>query len=219
MGRRVLGAVALASALAAAAQAGLTCPDDRARELYAMAKQPSGADVEAWMRTYRYVIEQATRPMDDRALNLACSRLAQQLHRAGYTGPEYADDRPPLTDLRGLIEAHPILERCPRYAINTDQWLPYRRVWATPSRAVIDGAITGWVRLALTIDPDGNVEDAEIRWSSHPLLEASALASVMQFKFKPKLDEDGEAVRADGVMATHAVDYWSLARLSGCEPD
>lgn len=199
------------------AQADFACPDDRARGFYEMARNPGGSDVETWMRTFRYVIEHAVRPMDDRALHTACARLAYQLHRQKYSGPDYVEAWPPLTDLRTLVADDPLLERCPRYAINTDTRLPIRRVWVAPPRAVIDGAITGWVRLELVVGRDGAVDDARVRWSSHPLLETPALASAMQFRFAPPVGDDGAPARLAGVLVTHTVDYWSLARLAGCQ--
>lgn len=211
-------ALLLSCASAAHVVAGeFVCPDDRARRLYAMARDPGGGDIESRLRNYRYVIEQATRPMDDRALNIACGRLAHDLHRRKHASPEYADAVPPLTDLDELVAEEPALGRCPKYAINTDVWLPIRRVWVPPPRAVIDGAITGFVRLALVVDRRGDVEQARVRWSSHPMLEEIAIASAMQFRYRPRLDKDGAPVRTEGVLVTHRVDYWSLARIAGCE--
>jgi hypothetical protein len=189
----------------------IACPDDRALELLRMAKDWSTVG-------HSYVIEQATRPMDEPALRSACFRFAYDRYReADSTNPEFRFDtvqfNAAIPDLKARF---PLLRRCPEKAIYRDPWLPTVRVWVEPSATTVDRELTGWVEFELTIDERGSVESVLVIESSDKNLETASTDAVANFKYGPQLNEEFKPVRVSGVRATVHTTYFDLARVSGC---
>jgi hypothetical protein len=154
-----------------AAQAGndFDCPDSAADELTRVARL-YGPHISYGTTTsrYRYVIENASRPMDDIARRIACYRLANHYFRTncsdyGYECPHPGADLmewPASMNnwLDKLKSQYPILRQCPEKSIYRDDRLPIVRVLPIPSPEILARSITGWVELEVDIDAEGNVE-------------------------------------------------------------
>jgi TonB family protein len=224
----VIALVACATLTAAQAENDFECPDSAAEELTRVARLygphvPYGTTTDR----YKYVIENATRPMDERALGLACYLLANHYFRTNCS--DYGYECPhPGTDLMEwptsmnnwvdkLKSQYPILRQCPEKSIYRDDKLPTVRVLPVPSPEVLAQKITGWVELEVDIDAEGNVEKVILVNSSSNLLEASAVDAARRFKYRPKLDENYVPIAESGVKLTVSTNYSVLAKFSGCK--
>jgi TonB family protein len=213
--------------VAAHAEANFECPDTAAKELSRVAKL-NGPQIAYGTTTdrYRYVIENATRPMDDRALGLACYRLANHYFTTncsdyGYECPHPGDNPrewpASMNDwLDKLKSQYPILRQCAEKSIYRDDNLPTVRVLPIPSPEVLARKLTGWAELKVDIDAEGNVEKAIVVDSTSNLLEAAAVDAARHFKYQPRLDENFSPTSESGVTLTITTGYSDLARYSGC---
>lgn len=67
-----------------------------------------------------------------------------------------------------------------------------------PRRALRDG-ITGYVKVRITVNPDGTVKDVSIEEANpRGVFERAAIAAIYKWKFKPKV-VDGQPVQQDGI--------------------
>lgn len=219
--------VVCATVMTAQARSNFECPDSTSKELARVAGL-YGPHISYGTTTdrYKYVIENATRPMDDRALGLACWRLANHYFRTNCS--DYGYECPhPGTDLMEwpasmnnwidkLKSQYPILRRCPEKSIYRDDKPPTVRVLPIPSPEVLAQKITGWVELEVDIDAEGNVGKVILVDSTSNLLEASAVDAARRFKYRPKLDENYLPTAESGVRLTVSINYSVLARFSGC---
>ena len=142
--------------------------------------------------------------MDDRALGLACFRLANHYFKTNCSDYGY-ECPPPGRELQEwpasinnwidkLKSQYPILRQCPEKSIYRDDKLPVLRVLPVPSPDVLAQKITGWVELEVDIDAEGNVEKVMLVDSSSNLLESSAIDAARRFKYLPKVDENYEPI-------------------------
>jgi TonB family protein len=225
-----IGLVLCATAITAQAQRNFECPDSASDELVRIAGL-YGPDISYGTTTdrYKYVIENAIRPMDDLALRTACYRLADHYFRTncsdyGYECPHPGDELwewPASMNnwIDKLKAQYPILRRCPEKSIYRDDRLPWRRVSPVPSADVLAQKITGWVELKVDIDAQGNVENVKLVDSSSSLLESSAIDAARRFKYVPKVDENSVPIAESGVKLTVSTEYSLLARYSGCSSE
>ena len=225
--RFAIALVAYATLTAAQAENDFDCPDSAAEELTSVARL-YGPHISYGTTTsrYRYVIENASRPMDDVARGIACYSLANHYFRTNCS--DYGYECPhPGTDLvewpasmnnwiDKLKLQYPILRQCPEKSIYRDDKLPTVRVLPIPSPEVLAQEITGWVELEEDIDAEGNVEKVILVDSTSNLLEASAVDAAGRFKYRPRLDENYLPTAESGVKLTISTDYSVLARFSGC---
>jgi TonB family protein len=228
--RFAIAFVVYITAMTAQAQSDFDCPDSAAKELVRIAKL-YGPHISYGTTTsrYEYVIENATRPMDDAALGLACIRLASHYFRANC--PDYGYECPPAhNELREwpasmnnwidkLKSQYPVLRQCPEKSIYRDDKLPFLRVLPVPSPDVLAQKITGWVELEVDIDVRGRVKKVTLINSSSNLLEASAIEAARQFRYQPTLDETYLRVAESGVKLTISTNYSVLAGFSGCSSE
>jgi TonB family protein len=228
--RFAIALVACATLSAAQAENDFECPDFAAEELTRVARL-YGPHISYGTTTdrYKYVIENASRPMDDDALGIACYRLADHYFRTNCS--DYGYECPhPGTDLMEwpasmnnwidkLKSQYPILRQCPEKSIYRDDRLPFLRVLPVPSPGVLAQKITGWVELEVDINAEGKVEKVHLVDSSSNLLEASAIDAARRFKYLPKLDENYLRTAESGVKLTIKINYSVLAKSSGCEPE
>jgi TonB family protein len=219
--------VACATINATQAERDFECPDSAAEELTRVARL-YGPHISygTTASRYRYVIENASRPMDDTALRIACYSLANHYFRTNCS--DYGYECPhPGTDLiewpasmnnwiDKLKAQYPILRQCPERSIYRDNKLPVLRVSPVPSPEVLAQRIMGWVELEVDLDSKGNVEKVVLVDSTSKLLEASAIEAARRFKYLPKLDENYLPTAESGVKLTIATDYSVLAKHSGC---
>ncbi len=219
--------VACTMLTAARAENDFECPDSAADELTRVARL-SGPHISYGTTTdrYRYVIENASRPMDHVALGIACYRLANHYFRTNCS--DYGYECPhPGTDLLEwpasmsnwivkLKSQYEILRQCPEKSIYRDDKLPIISVLPIPSKEVLAQRVTGWVELEVDIDAEGNVEKVFVVNSTSNLLDASAVDAARRFKYLPKLDENYLRTAESGVKLSISTDYSVLARFSGC---
>ena len=219
--------VACATLSAAQAENTFECPDSAAEELTRVARL-YGPHISYGTTTnrYKYVIENASRPMDDVALGIACYRLANHYFRTNCS--DYGYECPhPGTDLMEwpasmnnwidkLKSQYPVLRQCPEKSIYSDDKLPVLRVSPVPSPEVLAQRITGWVELEVDVNAEGNVEKVIVVNSTSKLLEASAVEAARRFKYRPKLDDNYLPTAESGVKLTIKTDYSLLAKSSGC---
>jgi TonB family protein len=225
--RFAIAFVVYITAMTAQAQSDFDCPDSAAKELVRIAML-IGPHISYGTTTgrYKYVIEKATRPMDDVALGSACYRLADHYFRTNC--PDYGYECPPAhNELREwpasmndwidkLKSQYPVLRQCPEKSIYRDDKLPVLRVWPIPSPDVLARKITGWVELEVDIDAEGRVKKVTLINSSSNLLDASAIEAARRFRYQPTLDETYLRVAESGVKLTINTNYSVLARFSGC---
>ena len=219
--------VVCATLTAAQAENDFECPDSAAEELTRVAGL-YGPHISYGTTTsrYRYVIENASRPMDDVARRIACYSLANHYFRTNCS--DYGYECPhPGTDLMEwpasmnnwidkLKSQYPILRQCPEKSIYRDDKPPTVRVLPIPSPEVLAQKITGWVELEVDIDAEGKVGKVILVDSTSNLLEASAVDAARRFKYRPKLDENYLPTAESGVRLTVSINYSVLARFSGC---
>ncbi len=206
------------------AQGDFICPDVRSQELLWVARGLSKFGRTA--TGYRYVIENATRPMDETAQQRACIALATRYFRTNC--PDYGYECPPAHNelqkwpalindwVDQLKENHPILQNCPDRFIDRDTMLPTRRVSPVISEDMVAHAKTGWVELALDIDARGLVDHVALTKSSSPLFEQSAIDAASRFKYRPPTNEDHVPTFRAGVKTTIFFLYEALAKKAGC---
>ena len=225
--RFAIALVACATLTAAQAENDFECPDSAAEELTRAARL-YGPNISYGTTTsrYSYVIENASRPMDDVARRAACFSLANHYFRTNCS--DYGYECPhPGTDLMEwpasmnnwidkLKSQYPILRQCPEKSIYRDDKLPTVAVLPIPSPEVLAQKITGWVELEVDIDAEGNVEKVILVDSTSNLLEASAVDAARRFKYRPKLDENYLPTAESGVTLTIRTNYSVLAKSSGC---
>lgn len=168
-----------------------------------------------------FVIESATRPMDERSLTTACFNLARELY--------FEENFDPGADVFGLIppedavgplrRKHPILSNCPTHSLYQPQ-LPVRipGVYIPPKDAVRHG-VTGWVELEVNVSNDGIVETARIVDSSDSRLEKGVIDYVLEFRYPKRPHFDGQFMRRKGLKVRIVIDYFQVAREKGCEWD
>ena len=228
--RFAIALVACATLSAAQAEIDFECPDSAAEELTRVARL-YGPHISYGTTTnrYRYVIENASRPMDDDALGIACYRLANHYFRTNCS--DYGYECPhPGTDLMEwpasmnswidkLKSQYPILSQCPEKSIVRDDRLPFIAVSPIPSAEVLDQKLTGWVELEVDIDAEGKVEKVVLVDSTSSLLEVSAIDAARRFEYLPKLDENYLRTAESGVKLTIKINYSVLAKSSGCESE
>jgi TonB family protein len=214
--------------MAAQAENDFECPDSAAEELTRVARL-HGPHISYGTTTdrYRYVIESASRPMDDVALGIACYRLANHYFRTNCSDYGYACPHPgtDLTEwpasmnnwIDKLKSQYEILRQCPEKSIYRDDKLPIVRVLPVPSPAVLARKLTGWVELEVDIDAQGKVKKVHLVNSTSELLEASAIDAARGFKYLPKLDENDLPTAESGAKLTIKTNYSVLAKSSGCE--
>jgi protein TonB len=76
--------------------------------------------------------------------------------------------------------------------------IPLQRIPPQYPRDAARNGITGWVQLEVTVNPDGTVRGCKVMDSKPKgLFEASAVAAVMRWKFKPKV-VNGQPVQQKG---------------------
>ena len=216
-----------AMATTAQAQRNFECPDSASDELVRLAGL-YGPDISygTTIDRFEYVIENATRPMDELALRIACYGLADHYFRTncsdyGYECPHPGDELwvwPASMNnwIDKLKTQYPILRRCPEKSIYRDDRLPWLRGPPVPSADVLAQKITGWVELKVDISAQGNVENVMLVDSSSNLLEASAVDAARRFKYAPKVDENSVPIAESGARLTVSTDYALLANYSGC---
>ena len=225
--RFVIAFVGFMIVVAAQAQPSIECPDAAAQDLLKVASgYGANSSFSTPAKRYEYVIEKASRPMDDRALRSACYRLANHYFTTncsdyGYECPDLGSDiwkwPASMSDwIDKLKSQYPILRQCPEKSIYRDDKLPVVRVLPVPSPGVLAQKITGWVELEVDIDAEGNVEKVMLVDSSSILLEASAIDAARRFKYRPKVDENYEPIAESGVKLTVSTNYSILAKFSGC---
>ncbi len=225
--RFAIALVACATFSAAQAENDFECLDSAAEELKRVARL-YGPHISYGTTTdrYKHVIENASRPMDDVALGIACYSLADHYFRTncsdyGYECPHPGSDLMEWpasmnTWIDKLKSQYPILRQCPEKSIYRDDKLPIVRVSPVPSPEVLAQEITGWVELKVDIDAEGKVEKVILVNSTSKLLEVSAVDAARRFKYLPKLDENYLPTAEVGVKLTISTSYSVLARFSGC---
>lgn len=222
--------VAFGTVVGAKAQTQLQCPDSWSHDLLRIAREPYGdRQFNTLVERYRYVIENATRPMDESALRSACYSLARHYFRTkcsdyGYKCPprhnELLQWPASMNEWISELKAnYPILRQCPEKSLYSDERLPVVRVLPIPTQESLAQGITGWVQLELDIDAQGTVENVSVIDSSSHLLEQAAINAARGFIYKPSRNEDYEPVPVAGVEATIRIDYGTLARFVGCPQD
>jgi len=216
MFRTTIGFLLAVSSVHAIAE--IECPDETALQLLNIARNgniqkqfSNSADA------YSYVIENASRPMDGPALNLACFILARTLYEEEHCtqGVELMCPRSLNVVIDEIKSGHPILERCPAYAIRRDSWLPIERYSVIASEEILAAEVTGSVEFEITVDRFGTVESASVIGSSDPLLETSSKEAVLKFMYEPRFVKL-EPVRVTDVQATVVTDYINLTHSKGC---
>lgn len=76
--------------------------------------------------------------------------------------------------------------------------LPLQRIPPQYPRDAARGGVTGWVQLEVLVNADGSVRSAKVVDAKpRGIFEASAVAAVMRWKFKPKI-ENGKPVEQRG---------------------
>ena len=202
------------------------CPDKQALQLLAIAyngKHPNNGFKNP-ISAYTYVIENATRPMDEVALRSACFGLAQYSYMADRPeiyGPGSLNDGrpvPPKAAVESLIAKHPILERCPENTTYATQ-LPTRRPIYEPPEDAVKRGITGWVDLELMVGDSGVVDSAQLIRSSDTDLESGVLEHVLKFRYPNVSHYNGSFMRRDGFKLRITTHYFHIARAKGCEWD
>ncbi len=225
--RFAIALIAGATLSAAQAENDFECPDSAAEELTRVARL-YGPHISYGKTSarYKYVIENASRPMDDVALGIACYGLANHYFRTNCS--DYGYECPhPGTDLmewpasmnrwiEKLKSQYPTLRQCPERSIYRDDKLPIVGVLPVASPEVLAQTLTGWVELKVDIDAAGKVENVILVDSSSNLLEAPAIDAARRFKYRPKLDENYLPTAESGVKLTIRTDYSVLAKSSGC---
>lgn len=222
----ILGAVCCAVSSAAADQGDRTfeCPDDKALRLFEIARNPYAAEYgfKDSIDAFSFVIENATRPMDEVALRGACFGLARDLYLDEYHG-RHADIRPQLIPpeeaAESLRDKHPILSRCPDRSLYEVQ-LPVRRpTTRVLSEEAVRLGVTGWVDLELDVSDEGKPESARIVGSSDPVLEPGVVDYVLQFRYPASSHYNGQSMRRKGFQVRITTNYFQIARARGCEWD
>ena len=202
------------------------CPDKEALRLLTIAyngNHPNNGFLNP-ISAYTYVIENATRPMDEVALRSACFGLAQYSYMADRPeiyGPGSLNDGrpiPPKAAAETLIAKHPILERCPENTIYATQ-LPTRRPMYEPSEDAVKRGITGWVDLELMVSDSGVVDSAQVMGSSDTRLERGVLGHVLKFRYPNVSHYNGSFMRRDGFKLRITTHYFHIARAKGCDWD
>jgi TonB family protein len=225
--RFAIALVVCATVMTAQAQSDFECPDSAVEELARVAML-YGPHISYGTTTdrYKYVIENATRPMDDHALRSACYLLANHYFRTNCSDYGYECPHPGRelqewpasmnTWIDKLKSQYPILRQCPEKSIYRDDKLPIVRVSPVPSPEVLAQKLTGWVELKVDIDAEGKVEKVILVNSTSKLLEASSIEAARRFKYRPKVDENYLPIAESGVTLTIHTDYSDLAKSSGC---
>lgn len=200
------------------------CPDDQALRLFEIALNPYAAEYgfKDSIDAFSFVIENATRPMDEVALRGACFGLARDLYLDEYYG-RHADIRPllipPEEAAESLRKKHPILGKCPDRSLYEAQ-LPIRRpTTRVLSEEAVRLGVTGWVDLELDVSDDGQVERARIVDSSNPVLEPGVVDYVLEFRYPASSHRGVPPMRRNGFQARVITDYFDIARARGCEWD
>ncbi len=202
------------------------CPDDKALKLLKVATsvRNGGHGFNDSISAFSYVIENATRPMDEVALRVACRRFARDSYITENYGPVGGADVfgliPPKEAVSSLRDKNPVLSLCPDHWLYATQ-LPVR-VHATkyviPEEAV-RLAVSGWVDLELEVTDDGVPAKAHIVGSSSPILETGVVDYVLGFRY-PKISHyNGHLMRRMGFQVRITTDYFQIAQEKGCEWD
>lgn len=224
--RFLIALVVCFTSMAAQAETDFECPDFNANELTRLARLygPDPTYGTAIGR-YKYVIKNASRPMDYHARGLACYNLASYYFRTNCSDYEY--ECPPrhnklrqwpasLNDwIDKLKSQYPILLQCPEKSIYRDNKLPVVRVWSVPSPEILAQKITGWVELEVDIDTEGYVKNVVLVDSSSSLLGAPAVKAALNFRYYPAVDDNGP-ISESGVPLTITTNYSDLAQFAGC---
>jgi hypothetical protein len=197
----------------------IACPDEKALELVRIAgdwKNASAFTDSA--AAYAHVINEARRAMDEPALVSACFRFAYDRYREVHCSGHECNVDPVQFNaaIPDLVSRFPILQLCPRRSISRNSWLPIVRVAVSPPPAAIAGGLTGWVEFRITINEAGAVEYAVLLESSDKALEETSTEAVLRFRYEPRLNDEFQPIRVEGVSATVYTTYFDLARASGC---
>lgn len=199
------------------------CPDDKALKLLKVVNSARSLNngFKDSISAFSYVIENASRPMDEVALRTACFGLAQESYIVEHYGPSAAADVfgliPPKEAIGSLRDKHPILSRCSDHSLYERQ-LPVSirgKAYAPPKEAVRLG-ITGYVDLELEVSNDGIVESARIVESTNPILETGVIDHVLTFRYPKSSHYNGQYMRRKGFQVRITTDYFQIARENGC---
>lgn len=200
------------------------CPDDKALKLSDLAvnaRNPKYGYQDS-ITAFSYVIENATRPMDEVALRSACFGLARDsyIEDHGGVGSDHFGLIPPKETVSSLRDKHPIVSRCPDHSLYEAQ-LPVRvgfTGYAIPKEAV-RLAVTGWVDLEMDVTDDGVPENVRIVGSSNSILETGVVDYVLNFRYPKSSHYNGQHMRRKGFQVRITTDYFQIAREKGCEWD
>ena len=211
------------TAFASEGDAAFECPDDKALKFLEIAKSVGHAKsgFNDSISAFTYVIENASRPMDEVALRTACFGLAREFYVAdlgGDPGSDLFGLVPPKDAVDSLRLKHTVLLNCDYHSLYDPQ-LPNRRgAYVPPKEAVLRG-ISGWVDLELDISDDGKVESARIVDSSNSLLEPGVVDHVLTFRYPARTHWNGQQMRRKGFQVRINTDYFQIARENGCRWD
>ena len=200
------------------------CPDEKALQLLhlsASARDPKHGFKDS-ISAFSYVIESATRPMDEVALRSACFGLARDsyIEDHGGVGSDHFGLIPPKETVSSLRDKHPIVSRCPDHSLYEAQ-LPVRvgfTGYAIPKEAV-RLAVTGWVDLEMDVTDDGVPENVRIVGSSNSILETGVVDYVLNFRYPKSSHWNGQHMRRSGFQVRITTDYFQIAREKGCRWD
>jgi len=197
------------------------CPDDKALQLVKLAT--NARDYKNYgfndsFSAFSYVIENASRPMDEVALRRACRGLAQDLYMIEHYDSTHADVFgliPPQEAVTSLREKYPSLTSCPYHSLFEAQ-LPVRRTTYVPPEEAVRLNVTGWVDLELDVSDDGKIESARIINSSDSILEHGVVDHVLTFRYPKSLHYNGLWMRRKGFQTRITTHYFHLAQANGC---
>lgn len=197
------------------------CPDERALQLLELAVRPHDPQhgFKDSISAFSFVIENATRAMDEVALRIACFGLARALYVDEYygAGSDVVGPMPPEEAVGPLQQKHPILSKCTDHSLYEAQ-LPVRILAPyVPPRDAVRLGVTGWVDLELDVSDDGKVESARIVDSSDSILEPGVVDYVLGFRYPGSSHYNGQYMRRKGLKVRITTDYFQLARENGCE--
>ena len=208
----VLISLALASATAAANP----CKAEAKKRLTYLALDANrNFDVREFSETaieqYRYVVDNASSRLDNRAAYLSCRNLTAMLHHA-----ELLDERAELlegcdeTSVNSFLNSRmPAVENAQDRVggeptsdgIAPGDWLPIVRVAPVYPRKMLRDGIVGVVLVEFGISKGGTVVDPRAIISSDKRFEKSAIQAVRKFRYKPRV-VNSERVDSTGVVTS-----------------
>lgn len=216
--RATLGSAAIVCSCGSEVQ--FECPDQQTMDLLELAVSiplPSD-DFATRVSSYTQVIQDASRPMDEVPLSIACRNFARTAYE--YAHPEAGKTLsfglvPPRSATSALLRDYPILERCPSGSLY-DSYFPTLRTPYDPSVEALRNNVTGWVDLALDLNESGAVDSAAITASSDPILETGIIDHVLTFRYPSAQNPMYSDMPRKGLTLRVTTSYFDIARAKGC---